>query len=72
MSGKERQGGGNLNIYNNYSGSKQETKWENGWIVLYLVFMSHVTISVCQDKTPGGYSHTLPIRVCTAQRGRDF
>ena len=21
---------------------------------------------------PGGYSHTLPIRVCTAQRGRDF
>ena len=20
----------------------------------------------------GGYSHTLPIRVCTAQRGRDF
>ena len=23
-------------------------------------------------KTPGGYSHTLPIRVCAAQRGRDF
>ena len=22
--------------------------------------------------TPGGYSHTLPIRVCAAQRGRDF
>ena len=21
---------------------------------------------------PGGYSHTLPIRVCAAQRGRDF
>ena len=21
---------------------------------------------------PGGYSHTLPIRVCTAQRDRDF
>ena len=20
----------------------------------------------------GGYSHTVPIRVCTAQRGRDF
>ena len=20
----------------------------------------------------GGYSHTLPIRVCVAQRGRDF
>ena len=26
------------------------------------------------DTTPGGggYSHTLPIRVCAAQRGRDF
>ena len=22
--------------------------------------------------TRGGYSHTLPIRVCAAQRGRDF
>ena len=22
--------------------------------------------------TPGGYSHTLPIQVCAAQRGRDF
>ena len=22
--------------------------------------------------SPGGYSHTLPIRVCAAQRGRDF
>ena len=21
---------------------------------------------------PGGYSHTLPIRVCAAQRGREF
>ena len=21
---------------------------------------------------PGGYSHTLPLRVCAAQRGRDF
>ena len=21
---------------------------------------------------PGGYSHTLPIRVCAAQQGRDF
>ena len=21
---------------------------------------------------PGGYSHTLPIPVCAAQRGRDF
>ena len=23
-------------------------------------------------ETRGGYSHTLPIRVCAAQRGRDF
>ena len=21
---------------------------------------------------PGGYCHTLPVRVCAAQRGRDF
>ena len=27
----------------------------------------YVTVS-----PPGGYSHTLPIRVCAAQRGRDF
>ena len=26
-----------------------------------------------QERTkPGGYSHTLPIRVCAAERGRDF
>ena len=24
------------------------------------------------DWPPGGHSHTLPIRVCAAQRGRDF
>ena len=30
--------------------------------------------SLAQRKAPGGggYSHTLPIRVCAAQRGRDF
>ena len=26
----------------------------------------------CEYLCPGGYSHTLPIRVCAAQRGRDF
>ena len=29
----------------------------------------------CTDPNPrggGGYSHTLPIRVCAAQQGRDF
>ena len=25
-----------------------------------------------QASSLGGYSHTLPIRVCAAQRGRDF
>ena len=24
------------------------------------------------SRVPGGYFHTLPIRVCAAQRGRDF
>ena len=24
------------------------------------------------QSTPQGYSHTLPIRVCAVQRGRDF
>ena len=24
------------------------------------------------EMMPGGYSHTLPIRACAAQRGRDF
>ena len=34
--------------------------------------------SICRGLFPapggggGGYSHTLPIRVCAAQRGRDF
>ena len=27
---------------------------------------------VVRDPGGGGYSHTLPIRVCAAQRGRDF
>ena len=30
---------------------------------------------VCKEliaRGGGGYSHTLPIRVCAAQRGRDF
>ena len=26
----------------------------------------------CVREGGGGYSHTLPIRVCAAQRGRDF
>ena len=32
-------------------------RWDPGTLSIYL---------------GGGYSHTLPIRVCAAQRGRDF
>ena len=32
-----------------------------------------VTVLALEGLSPrGGYSHTLPIRVCAAQRGRDF
>ena len=27
---------------------------------------------IARGRGRGGYSHTLPIRVCAAQRGRDF
>ena len=34
---------------------------------------SHPTLGDCAFQSwEGVYSHTLPIRVCTAQRGRDF
>ena len=32
----------------------------------------HNLICAYYRPDPGGYSHTLPIRVCAAQRGRDF
>ena len=32
----------------------------------------NVPFSRILDQSPGGYSHTLPIWVCAAQRGRDF
>ena len=31
-----------------------------------------VRVDCSQPGGAGGYSHTLPIRVCAAQRGRDF
>ena len=36
--------------------------------------LSKYIVSDFQHLSPGGggYSHTLPIRVCAAQRGRDF
>ena len=41
------------------------------------LFAAHTCPSVIKFQTRlesrgGGYSHTLPIRVCAAQRGRDF
>ena len=36
------------------------------WITFFLSIVSTV------PGGGGGYSHTLPIRVCAAQRGRDF
>jgi len=38
----------------------------------YSVTFVNNTRNVRDLETRGGYSHTLPIRVCTAQRGRDF
>ena len=36
--------------------------------------MSFVAVFIIKKDSlcPGGYSHTLPIWVCAAQRGRDF
>ena len=34
--------------------------------------LNAVTIVTGEHKPWGGYSHTLPIWVCAAQRGRDF
>ena len=36
-----------------------------------MIFVA-VFISKKDSLCPGGYSHTLPIRVCAAQLGRDF
>ena len=38
---------------------------------IYLVLL-HFKCSKTMKGTPRGYSHTLPIRVCAAQRGHDF
>ena len=37
---------------------------------MYVIGVS--VIAGCPQGPGGGYSHTLPIRVCAAQRGRDF
>ena len=40
--------------------------------VLTNSFLHYVMSSNSHGRSRGGYSHTLPIRVCAAQRGRDF
>ena len=34
--------------------------------------MTSYLVTIRNPNSPGGYSHILPIRVCAAQRGRDF
>ena len=34
--------------------------------------VDHKTLKILLRGARGGHSHTLPIRVCAAQRGRDF
>ena len=36
------------------------------------VIFSSIRVTLSEARGRGGYSHTLPIRVCAAQRGRDF
>ena len=38
----------------------------------FLTCPSQAQVSRVVENPGGGYSHTLPIRVCAAQRGRDF
>ena len=40
-------------------------------LVSFYLFSEQDWFSLVNSK-PGGYSHTLPIRVCAAQRSRDF
>ena len=47
-----------------HSGSKQERKWEKGWIVLYLVFIRHVTILSRQDSLDPVVYHHLKFLNC--------
>ena len=45
----------------------------NGWWIFAGCFIVCVFLLRLTDfSSPGGYSHTLPTRVCAAQRGLDF
>ena len=37
-----------------------------------VISVKHKTADTHSPRGGGGYSHTLPVRVCAAQRGRDF
>ena len=49
-----------------------ETIYSKTFITFSFVFHFFFVISAGNNPRGGGYSHTLPIRVCAAQRGRDF
>ena len=38
----------------------------------FTAWKSSIRSAIAELESRGGYSHTLPIRVCAAQRGRDF
>ena len=38
----------------------------------HFIVLEHQIATMTLREPGGGYSHTLPIRVCAAQQGRDF
>ena len=48
-------------------------RWKNFHLpTRYREIVSKINLRPVWSGPGGGYSHTLPIRVCAAQRGRDF
>ena len=44
-----------------------------GWGGCNLVTLPPYSVyCMCRQQSPGGYSHTIPIRACATQQGRDF
>ena len=51
----------------------KEFVWSNAACFLGIIYFDIFTVSLTSTlDRGGGYSHTLPIRVCATQRGRDF
>ena len=52
----------------------KEFVWSNAACFLGIIYFDIFTVSLTStlDRGGGGYSHTIPIRVFAAQRGRDF